>query len=1072
MWHALWVVFAAVAIAVGLMSWSGLPVRLPDGISTRIEAALNARIDGAGVRLGRAEILIDAEGRPRLRLMNVQVLDAAGNAVAQLNQLGAALSPAALIKGRTEARVVRLSGAQITVRRDSSGAFSLDFGGAAVLTGGPTLGGVLDALDGFFYRGALAGLERIEARDLTITLEDARSGRVWQVTGGTLDLSRTDTGLTISVLSEVFNGTEDLAEVTMEFRSRREGSEAELDVEFRNAAAADIAAQSPALAVLGLLDAQISGGLSAQVDAEGRLSHFEAALEIGSGSVRTGTGAEPLAFRSARARIDVDPAAGRIRVAELRALTDLLTVDAVGHIDLVDIVGGWPERLLAQLRFSRLALAPAGFFMEPLVFDDGHADLRLTLDPITVEVGQLVLQDDEGPRRIAGTARAGPEGWEVAADLSAPSMSTAGLLRYWPPALAPGSRRWFSNNVAGGRFEGLTAALRLSPGARPVTAISAEFREATVRVMRHLPLLEGAEGRLSLVGGRFVVETTAGRMATPDGSTADFAGTTFIVPDTTVRGGPAEVRLAAAADLAPMLQLLDNRPFRLLERTARADDLLATRGTIRMRGDIGFPLRPGLQPADVSYRIDGTLGGIESARLVTGRALEAEALALSVSPEGLRIDGAATIDAVPVDAVWRQPIAPGAEGPRGLEATLTLDEATLAALGVPLPPGTLRGAAEGRLAVEFRDGAPPAFTLTSDLVGAGLRIAALRWSKGAETPGELAVTGALSEGAVSIDDLSLSAPGLDVAGTLSAADEAGRRTLRLERVRSGRWFDAPVTLSLRGAGRAPALRIDGGRIDLAALPEGGAPGGGSTPITLRLDRLQVTEGIALTDLRGEVIAGRALSGSFEALMNGGAPVRGTLVPTERGTAIRLTGANAGAVLRDSGLFQNARDGSLELVLLPTARPGEFDGRLAIGRVRMRSAQGLAALLDAVSVVGLLDELQGPGIVFETVDANFRLTPGRIVLSDAAAVGASLGISMDGVYDIASRNMDMQGVISPIYILNGIGQFLTRRGEGLFGFSYRMSGPPGATRVEVNPLSILTPGMFREIFRRPPPQVAE
>jgi hypothetical protein len=201
-------------------------------------------------------------------------------------------------------------------------------------------------------------------------------------------------------------------------------------------------------------------------------------------------------------------------------------------------------------------------------------------------------------------------------------------------------------------------------------------------------------------------------------------------------------------------------------------------------------------------------------------------------------------------------------------------------------------------------------------------------------------------------------------------------------------------------------------------------------------------------------------------------VRGTLVPTERGTAIRLTATDAGAVLRDSGLFANARDGTFELVLLPTAETGHFDGRLAIGRVRMRSAQGIAALLDAISVVGLLDELQGPGIAFETVDASFRLTPERIVLREAAAVGASLGISMDGVYDIASRRMDMQGVISPIYILNGIGQFLTRRGEGLFGFAYRMTGQPSATHVEVNPLSILTPGMFRDIFRRPPPVVNE
>jgi hypothetical protein len=76
--------------------------------------------------------------------------------------------------------------------------------------------------------------------------------------------------------------------------------------------------------------------------------------------------------------------------------------------------------------------------------------------------------------------------------------------------------------------------------------------------------------------------------------------------------------------------------------------------------------------------------------------------------------------------------------------------------------------------------------------------------------------------------------------------------------------------------------------------------------------------------------------------------------------------------------------------------------------------------------------------------------------------------MDGVYDIAAKRMDMQGVVSPVYLLNGIGQLFTRRGEGVFGFAYRMTGAQGAARVEVNPLSILTPGMFREIFRRPLP----
>ena len=42
-------------------------------------------------------------------------------------------------------------------------------------------------------------------------------------------------------------------------------------------------------------------------------------------------------------------------------------------------------------------------------------------------------------------------------------------------------------------------------------------------------------------------------------------------------------------------------------------------------------------------------------------------------------------------------------------------------------------------------------------------------------------------------------------------------------------------------------------------------------------------------------------------------------------------------------------------------------------------------------------------------------------------------------------------------------------EGLFGFNYTMTGTPDDVSVRVNPLSILTPGMFREIFRAPPPK---
>jgi hypothetical protein len=67
-------------------------------------------------------------------------------------------------------------------------------------------------------------------------------------------------------------------------------------------------------------------------------------------------------------------------------------------------------------------------------------------------------------------------------------------------------------------------------------------------------------------------------------------------------------------------------------------------------------------------------------------------------------------------------------------------------------------------------------------------------------------------------------------------------------------------------------------------------------------------------------------------------------------------------------------------------------------------------------------------------------------------------------------LDMEGVISPFYLINGIGQIFARRGEGLFGFTYTLRGAVASPKVVINPLSIFTPGMFREIFRRNPPKL--
>ncbi|MGR3490408.1 MAG: DUF3971 domain-containing protein, partial [Shimia sp.] len=192
-------------------------------------------------------------------------------------------------------------------------------------------------------------------------------------------------------------------------------------------------------------------------------------------------------------------------------------------------------------------------------------------------------------------------------------------------------------------------------------------------------------------------------------------------------------------------------------------------------------------------------------------------------------------------------------------------------------------------------------------------------------------------------------------------------------------------------------------------------------------------------------------------------------PGAGGPRIRVLADDGGGVIRDAGLFANITGGQLSLILTPNGRPGGFDGQAELDNIRVRDAPAMAQLFSAVSVVGLLEQLDGQGLQFTEVDASFRLTPGLLEVLEASAVGPSMGISLDGRMATGSGQMQFRGVLSPLYLLNGIGSIFTRRGEGLIGFTYTLAGTPQAPQIGVNPFSALTPAMFREIFRKPVPE---
>jgi hypothetical protein len=285
------------------------------------------------------------------------------------------------------------------------------------------------------------------------------------------------------------------------------------------------------------------------------------------------------------------------------------------------------------------------------------------------------------------------------------------------------------------------------------------------------------------------------------------------------------------------------------------------------------------------------------------------------------------------------------------------------------------------------------------------------------------------------------------------------------------WLDLAATLVGRGVGQSPRVEVTGGTVDLRHGALGAGDGGDGGPVNLQLDELRISDGIALTGFSATLETQGGARGSFTARVNGRTPVEGDVIPTSAGrSAFRIRSGDAGGLLAAAGILEDARNGVLDLRLTPAGDPGSYDGVLAIEQLRVKRAPALAALLNTISIVGLIEQFYGQGLHFTSVNARFRLTPERLIVTQGSAVGASVGISMDGYYNLATKRMDMQGVLSPVYLLNAIGGAFTRPGEGLIGFNFTLRGASEDPAVSVNPLSALTPGFLREMFRRPTPRM--
>ncbi|MEM6276279.1 MAG: DUF3971 domain-containing protein [Pseudomonadota bacterium] len=1063
--------FALVALALFALfaRLQAQPIDAGQWITDQVEAQVDSLVPGARLEFRTIRVGMDLDYHPQIYLDDVRLTRADGVPLVDLRSVQGDVGVRGLLGGDVQLRRLELSGAVLFVDRSRDGSFDFSVsGGGGELTGVSDPGDVLEVIDELFERTALQSLSEVFAEGITVNYSDTVSGRAWTGDGGQVRFFREGKSLLLTAEAALLTGRQELATLSLTL-NRDEAGDADVSVVLEDAAAQDIASQSSALSWLSVLDASVSGALKVEIE-DGELGELAGSLELGTGSLRPNASTRPIPFSEARIALGFDPATQRLSFQEFWIDSAWGRASAEGTAQLSQMSGALPGEIVGQFQINDISANPGGLYDSERRLDRVALDFRLRLDPFTLDIGQAVAVDGATTALASGQVLATGDGWDVGVDIAINEVEAIRAMELWPVSVRPGLRTWFASNVEGGTIREARWAVRAKPDAKPQISFTKHFEEGQVRILRSLPPVRDAVGSVELVDARLTVLIEEGRVRAPEGGDLDASGTVFHVADTRLKPATADVRLAADGTITALLSTLDLEPFEFLTKANQPVTLAD--GRARVSGTLSFPLQPKITGGDVTLDMAAALSNVRSETLVDGKVLSMARAEARVTNEALTIGGRGTLGQVAFDGAWAQVLGQGPVGSE-LRGEVELSPAALDEFRIALPPGSVQGEGRAELALALPPGAPPEFTLTSDLRGLRVAIAPVGWVKQPVASGSLIVSGSLGPNPV-VRRLALAGPGLDAEGRLFLTPGGqGLDRMELDDFNIGNWLTGALTLRGRGAGVPPAVELRRAALDLRSAQFGQSnPGAEGPPLDVVLDRLIVSDDIVLTGLSAQLTTTGGLLGVFQARMGGGAPLSGSLQPTANGPMVTIQSQDGGGVIRDAGIFRQVRGGQLALTLVPQPGQGIYDGTLDLADIRVEDAPSMAELLSAISVVGLLEQLDGQGLVFNEVDAQFRITPQQVIITEASAVGASLGLSLDGIFDTRARRMDFQGVVSPLYLINGIGSFLTRRGEGLIGFNFTLRGPAASPDVAVNPLSALTPGMFREIFRRPPPQVSQ
>lgn len=1087
------------ALLIAGLLWFRLeqgPVRLPF-VAGAAERLFNAGSDRLRAEVSEVVLTLGERGAPSgIQFTDVRLAYASGEPLFAIPRLAARFDIADLVQGRLRPIRVTVIRPEARIVRTAEGAFRFGLGavppgGTAPLATGAgapqseAIARLLDELAGDAPPPPeLSRLEEVRIVNARLTFENLRAGRRWTTRQADLRLWRAADGLRARMEVGLVAGGEAGAGAAVTAHRPRGDQAAHIEARLENLRPEHLAEQLEQLAWLRLFDTRLDGRLAMTIHPDGRIEGLEGRIEAGAGRLRA-LGRRGHPFDSMTLAFAYQAGRERMRITEFNLAAPAAEARLSGFADLLRGAGGRVTGLAGQFQVAGLRAAVPRVFADPVSFDDGQIVARLELDPLRVEVARSHLRDGDLVVEVEGEARAGRDGWQTQLRAAGRQMTIDQLVRFWPHVAAGKARAWVEKNMRAGRIDRFVAHMRFA-GGKPRVNLDFTYSGLESSYLKEMTPIVAASGRGSLTLERFDMTMESGEVHAVEGAPVRLDGSRLTIPDLEAKPTMAEITLRGRGPTASVLTLINQEPLRLTSKLGL--DPASVGGAADVTAHLGFPLIDELKLDGVAVEAEAALADLAMPFELPGghvADVQSDEVALSANPQRMRVTGPIRVDGTPLRLDWteyfdrgrdqREIALAGAVTPDFL-ARLDLDTAYFAG-----------GAAEIRLRLSQTGSPDFAFDLEADLGPARLRVAEFDWQKPPGPAGTLVAEGSFGDG-IRVPDFRLDSEELKAAGAITFGPGGRMQSASVSRLRFRGLADVALEAARRSDGGL-ALTVGGRRLDLALFEGGeddgagggeggeGGEGGGRTPLAVdfSLDELAITPKIVARPAIGSYsrdAAGHAVA-ELEGALAEGAPFTAEYDrPPGEPASVTVRSEAAGAVLNAAGLFGGAEGGQLRLKARLAPEEGvDMAGAARIKDVRIRSGGTFRSILAEGGAEEAARAAETGGLAFDRVDVPFEYRDGVMVLGESVARGNLLAVKVEGTVNETTDTVDLVGVISPVYGLTGaldsiplLGTLLSGgKGEGILAMTFSVTGPMQNPEFSVNPLSLLAPGILRNIF---------